>query len=69
MKEQTVDITGRIEELLDVLARDMTHIEYAVSKLNDLRGFVIKRDEKELTQLLGEIREETMDYSAANRES
>jgi hypothetical protein len=64
MKEQTVDITGRIEELLDVLARDMTHIEYAVSKLNDLRGFVIKRDEKELTQLLGEIREETMDYQA-----
>ena len=64
MNEQAVDITGRIEEMLDVLARDMTHIEYAVLKLNDLREFVIKRDEKGLTQLLGEIREETMDYQA-----
>ena len=64
MNEQTVDIAGRIEELLNVLARDMMHIEYAISKLNDLRGFVIKRDEKGLAQLLGEIREETKDYQA-----
>lgn len=64
MNEQTVDVAGRIEELLNVLARDMTHIEYAVSKLNDLRGFVIKRDEKGLAQLLGEIREETKNYQA-----
>ena len=64
MNEQTVDITGRIEEMLNVLARDKQHIEYAVSKLNDLRGFVIKRDEQGLVQLLGEIREETMDYQA-----
>ena len=64
MNEQTVDIAGRIEELLNVLARDMMHIEYAISTLNDLRGFVIKRDEKGLAQLLGEIREETMDYQA-----
>jgi hypothetical protein len=64
MNEQTADMAGRIEELLDVLERDMTHIEYAVSKLNDLRGFVIKRDEQGLVRLLGEIREETMDYQA-----
>ena len=64
MNEQTVDITDRIKELLNVLERDMGHIEYAVSKLNDLRGFVIKRDEKGLLQLLGEIQEETKDYQA-----
>jgi len=64
MSGQTADVAGRIEELLNVLERDMKHIEYAVSKLNDLRGFVIKRDEKGLAQLLGEICGETKDYQA-----
>jgi hypothetical protein len=62
MNEQTMEITGSVEELLDVLARDMSHVEYAASKLNELRVFVIKRDEKGLSRLLEEIRAEAKDY-------
>jgi hypothetical protein len=62
MNEQAIEITGKVEELLSVLARDISHVEYAASKLNELRVFVIKRDEKGLSRLLEEIREEAKDY-------
>ena len=62
MNEQTVDINSRVENLLNVLERDIRHIEYASSKLNDLRGFVIKRDEKALSLLMEDIRAEAKDY-------
>jgi hypothetical protein len=36
------------EELLSVLERDVVHVEWSIVKLNELRGLVIKRDEKGL---------------------
>jgi hypothetical protein len=64
MNEQTMEITGSVEDLVNVLKRDISHIEYASSKLNELRGFVIKRDEKGLSRLLEDIRAEAKDYQA-----
>jgi hypothetical protein len=64
MNEQTMEITGSVEDLINVLKRDISHIEYASSKLNELRGFVIKRDEKELSRLLEDVRTEAKDYQA-----
>jgi hypothetical protein len=64
MSEQTMEITSSVEELVNVLKRDISHIEFASAKLNELRGFVIKRDEKALSGLLEEIREEGKDYKA-----
>jgi hypothetical protein len=62
MNEQTMEITGSVEDLVNILKRDISHIEYASSKLNELRVFVIKRDEKGLGRLLEDIREEAKDY-------
>jgi hypothetical protein len=64
MSKQTMEITACVEELLNVLGSDITHIEFASAKLNELRGFVIKRDEKGLARLLEEIRSETKGYQA-----
>jgi hypothetical protein len=64
MNEQTMEIIGSVEDLVNVLKRDISHIEYASSKLNELRVFVIKRDEKALGQLLEDIRTEAKDYQA-----
>lgn len=64
MSEQIMEISGSVEELLNVLIRDISHIEFASAKLNELRGFVIKRDEKGLGRLLEDIREEAKDYQA-----
>jgi hypothetical protein len=64
MNEQTMEITVSVEELVNVLKRDISHIEFASAKLNELRGFVIKRDEKSLSGLLEEIRTEAKDYQA-----
>jgi hypothetical protein len=62
MNEQTMEITSCVEELVSILKRDISHIEFASAKLNELRGFVIKRDEKALSVLLEEIREEGKNY-------
>jgi hypothetical protein len=64
MIKQTMEITACVEELLSILGSDINHIEFASAKLNELRGFVIKRDEKGLARLLEEIRVEAKDYQA-----
>jgi hypothetical protein len=62
MNKQTIEITGSVEDLVNVLKRDISHIEYASSKLNELREFVIKRDEKGLSRLFEDIRAEAKNY-------
>ena len=52
------------QELLSVLERDVEHVEWSILKLNELRGFVIKRDEKGLTGLLEDIKNESLEYGA-----
>jgi hypothetical protein len=64
MNEQMVELSRRAEDLLGVLERDMEHVERTALHLNELRGFVIKRDEQSLGRLLEDIRTEAQEYSA-----
>jgi hypothetical protein len=64
MNEQTIELSRKAEDLLDILERDIEHIERTVLQLNELRGFVIKRDEKGLGRLLEDIRAEGQEYPA-----
>jgi hypothetical protein len=64
MNGQTVDLSRKTEDLLDVLRRDIEHLERTLVCLNELRCFVIKRDEKGLARLLDDIRVESRGYQA-----
>jgi hypothetical protein len=64
MNEQMVELSHKAEDLLGVLERDIEHIERTALHLNELRGFVIKRDERSLSRLLEEIQTEAQEYSA-----
>jgi hypothetical protein len=64
MKQQEITLPVLAEELLVVLERDVEHVEWSIMKLNELRGFVIKRDEKGLAGLLEDIKAESLEYSA-----
>lgn len=57
-------LSHKTGDMLDVLGRDIVHIEKTLSFLSELRELVIKRDEKNLVRLLDEIRDEAQDYSA-----
>jgi hypothetical protein len=63
MNERTVEISQKISLLLDVLERDVEHIGRTMSYLNELRGLVIKRDERGLGRLLDAIRTESQEYA------
>jgi uncharacterized protein YejL (UPF0352 family) len=63
MNEQTATLSQKIEDLLGVLQRDIEHIERTALWLNDLRGFVIKRDEKGMGRLLADIQADGQEYS------
>ena len=56
MNKIETDIGDRIDELLVVLDRDIQHIEDSLSRLDELRSLVIKRDEAGLGDLLRRIR-------------
>lgn len=58
-----IDLTQKTRDLLSILQRDIDHIEWTILKLNQLRGFVIKRNEKGLLSLLEEIQTEAQEYS------
>lgn len=67
MNEQMVELSHKAEELLGVLERDIEHVERTSLHLDELRGFVIKRDEQGLGRLLEEIRIEAQEYSVNER--
>jgi len=54
-----VAIQNKVDELLAVLDKDIQHIEESLSRLNELRSLVIKRDDTALDKLLRSIRAET----------
>ncbi len=54
-------LDNKLMELLDVLDKDIENIKINLSRLDRLRGFVIKRDDKSLNRLLGTIREQSQD--------
>jgi len=64
MNGKTVDLSRKVEDLLGVLRRDIEHLERTLVCFNELRCFVIKRDEKGLARLLDDIRAESRDYQA-----
>jgi flagellar biosynthesis/type III secretory pathway chaperone len=57
--------SNEVNELLDVLDKDIRHIQESLSWLNELRSLVIKRDDTALSKLLQIIRAETDNYAAA----
>lgn len=64
MKEPAMAIEDRIDELLAILDTDIEHVQDSLTRLNELRSSVIKRDEVALCRLLENIRAETDSYAA-----
>jgi len=63
MKAESDYIEEKIDELLAVLDKDIEQINANLSRLDELRRYVIKRDDISLSRLLERIRTETDDYS------
>lgn len=55
MKATATVIEDKVDELLAVLDKDVEHIQQSLSQLNEIRGFVIKRDDAALGKLLESI--------------
>ena len=64
MKTTIVEIKDKVDELLFILDKDVLHIKENLSRLNELRSLVIKRDEKNLCELLEKLRSETDNYKS-----
>lgn len=54
----------KVEQLLGVLDEDIRHIQASLSRLDELRSLVVKRDDATLASLLENIRSEADDYAA-----
>ncbi|MHC4572543.1 MAG: flagellar export chaperone FlgN [Planctomycetota bacterium] len=64
MKTTAVGIEDKVDELLAVLDTDVRHIQESLSRLNELRSLVIKRDDEALGKLLERIRGDSDGYTA-----
>jgi len=62
MKTSAIEIENKVDRLLAVLDRDIQHMEETLSRLNELRALVIKRDDASLGKLLESIRSESDSY-------
>ncbi|MHC4423680.1 MAG: flagellar export chaperone FlgN [Planctomycetota bacterium] len=62
MKTVTFEIEGRIDELLVVLDKDIQHMQDSLSRLNELRSLVVKRNEADLGKLLESIQTDSDSY-------
>jgi hypothetical protein len=62
MKTAMNEIEDKVDQLLAVLDNDIRNIEDNLSKLNELRGLVIKRDHVSLQKLLESIQSESNSY-------
>src|SRR4030042_853572 len=62
MKPMTISIEDKVDELLTVLDEDIRHIQQSLSRLDELRSLVIKRDDAALGTLLERIRSESDSY-------
>jgi hypothetical protein len=68
MTVQMTELTQKTEDLLGILELDIERIERTIQNLNNLRGLVVKRDEKELGRLLETIQSESQVYSHNERQ-
>ncbi len=62
MKTAAIEIENKVDELLTVLDRDIRYIRENLSRLNELRSLVVKRDDASLRKLLGSIQSESNSY-------
>ena len=62
LENQAEWVADKIDKLLTVLDKDVQRIESSLSRLNELRSLIIKRDDISLGQLLGDIRNESSSY-------
>jgi hypothetical protein len=64
MKATAPVVEEKVDELLAVLDRDIQYIRENLSRLNELRGSVLRRDDAALGRLLDRIRAESDSYRA-----
>ena len=64
MEATSIGIEDKIDELLAVLDTDIRHIQQNLSYLNELRSYVIKRDDAALSKLLELIRGRSDSYQS-----
>jgi len=62
MKTTTIKIEDKVNQLLAVLDKDIQNIQCNLSRLNELRGYVVKKDETSLRILLANIQAESNNY-------
>jgi len=62
MKIAVIEIEDKIDQLLTVLDNDIRHIMENLSRLNELRSLVVKRDDASLHKLLETIRSGSNTY-------
>jgi len=62
MKATAIEIEDKVDELLAFLDEDSRHIQESLSKLNELRSLVIKRDDAALGRLIESIQAESDSY-------
>jgi hypothetical protein len=59
MKTSNIEMQVKVDRLLIVLQRQIQTIKLNLSRLNELRAFVVKRDELSLRKLLSTIQSES----------
>jgi len=62
MKTAAIEIEDKVDQLLIVLDEDIRNIVETLSRLNDLRCLVVKRDDVSLYKLLESIKSESKSY-------
>ena len=63
MKTLSLEFDNYIDPLISVLEKDIEHIDSTVEMLDQLRGMVIKRDDKSLNLLLEKARIKARKYA------
>ena len=61
-QEVSPKVLACAQALLDALDKDIAHIQTSIDTLDQMRAFLIKRDEAGLTALLGQVRTLNFNY-------
>ena len=62
MKTAAIEIEDKVDQLLVVLDSDIRHIRENLSRLNEMRSLVVRRDDVSLRKLLESIQSESNSY-------
>ncbi|MFC1652341.1 flagellar export chaperone FlgN [Planctomycetota bacterium] len=61
-QEVSPKVLSSVQALLQALDKDIAHIQTSIATLDQMRAFLIKRDEAGLTALLAEVRHLNFNY-------